>query len=191
VLARYPWLGNVIELRSVLGLGGHFKTGHRGSLQNRPTNHHPGRTLVLPHRLALWQVQFDPVRSLSSGAGCKISDGILQDLISVFSPSGAAVNTQTPVIRFGVPRTTDPFSPPAARPVNPQFLISHPLQPRGVEMRKHGVARGSRSARDPQTDVLLLPYCPFFRGCDHKFSVAVAAASLVRQLRGPHLSTCP
>jgi hypothetical protein len=25
-------------------LGGHFKTGHRGSLQNRPTEHHPGRT---------------------------------------------------------------------------------------------------------------------------------------------------
>jgi hypothetical protein len=27
-----------------LDLGGHFKTGHRGSLQNRPTEHHPGRT---------------------------------------------------------------------------------------------------------------------------------------------------
>ena len=25
-------------------LGGHFKTGHRGSLQNRPTDYHPGRT---------------------------------------------------------------------------------------------------------------------------------------------------
>src|SRR5437879_3646911 len=25
-------------------LGDHFKTGHRGSLQNRPTDHHPGRT---------------------------------------------------------------------------------------------------------------------------------------------------
>ena len=24
-------------------LGGHFKTGHRGSLQNRPTDQHPGR----------------------------------------------------------------------------------------------------------------------------------------------------
>src|SRR5690348_11910266 len=35
-------------------LGDHFKTGHRGSLQNRPTDHHPGR-LVLPHRLAVWQ----------------------------------------------------------------------------------------------------------------------------------------
>ena len=30
-------------LRNLI-LGGHFKTGHRGSLQNRPTDHHSGRT---------------------------------------------------------------------------------------------------------------------------------------------------
>ena len=29
---------------SIKSLGGHFKTGHRGSLQNRPTDHHPGQT---------------------------------------------------------------------------------------------------------------------------------------------------
>ena len=48
-----------------LTLGGHFKTGHRGSLQNRPTDEHPGRP-VLPHRLAVWQVQFGPAYPLSS-----------------------------------------------------------------------------------------------------------------------------
>ena len=33
-----------LKLGSHEGLGDHFKTGHRGSLQNRPTDHHPGRT---------------------------------------------------------------------------------------------------------------------------------------------------
>src|SRR6266545_3153138 len=42
-------------------LGGHFKTGHRGSLQNRPTDQHPGRNFfTLP--AGYLQGQFDPVR---------------------------------------------------------------------------------------------------------------------------------
>ena len=61
-------------------LGDHFKTGHRGSLQNRPTDHHPGR-LVLPYRLAVWQVQFGPVRSVIVkdlvDGGCSTNPAIL------------------------------------------------------------------------------------------------------------------
>ncbi|MBZ5624519.1 MAG: helix-turn-helix domain-containing protein [Acidobacteriia bacterium] len=36
----YLW----IKDKKLRALGGHFKTGHRGSLQNRPTDHHPGQT---------------------------------------------------------------------------------------------------------------------------------------------------
>src|SRR5437763_9857715 len=38
------WLRYVGQSLEDLHLGDHFKTGHRGSLQNRPTDHHPGRT---------------------------------------------------------------------------------------------------------------------------------------------------
>ena len=71
----------------IVTLGDHFKTGHRGSLQNRPTDHHPGR-LVLPYRLAVWQVQFGPVRSVIVKdlveAVCSANPAILQDHIPVF-----------------------------------------------------------------------------------------------------------
>ena len=40
-----------LELDDLKHLGGHFKTGHRGSLQNRPTEHHSGQTIItLPNR---------------------------------------------------------------------------------------------------------------------------------------------
>ena len=47
LLRRIAQLGTDSKARRLkieLDLGGHFKTGHRGSLQNRPTEHHPGRT---------------------------------------------------------------------------------------------------------------------------------------------------
>jgi hypothetical protein len=50
---------------------GHFKTGQRTITLDE---------LVLPYRTAVWQLQFDPIRSLPSDH----QPGILQDLIPVF-----------------------------------------------------------------------------------------------------------
>ena len=41
---RVVQMATLLILEPIFDLGDHFKTGHRGSLQNRPTDHHPGRT---------------------------------------------------------------------------------------------------------------------------------------------------
>src|ERR1035438_2328127 len=75
----------VMQLKPQGNLGDHFKTGHRGSLQNRPTDHHPGQ-LVLPYRLAVWQVQFwsSPVIIVGPEMPGAIPSAMLQDQIPVF-----------------------------------------------------------------------------------------------------------
>jgi DEAD/DEAH box helicase domain-containing protein len=58
-------IGRTLEKTGASTLGGHFKTGHRGSLQNRPTDQTPWRTLfTLPAGGLATQSLTSPVGSL-------------------------------------------------------------------------------------------------------------------------------